>query len=134
MADVARVLVVQIDQHPPEVGRLAGVGGELRRLVETPDGEHPRHRGTGALHSAVPVLVELFGELSAAVPHSPLGIGVEVDRVPRRSDRLPGRIEGGVFVLDEGEVLEQAAQGNRRRRVRIAEPNRVPAARKLKTR
>jgi hypothetical protein len=28
VADVAGVLVVQIDQHPPEVGGLTGLGGE----------------------------------------------------------------------------------------------------------
>ena len=129
MADVAGILLVQVGQDVAQVGRLPVASHGLRRLVEPAVREHRRDRSVRPFHRIAPQREELVGGVVGRRPPLPLGFGGEVDRVPRSDDGLSGQVGGGVVVLDEREVLHQAAEGHRGRRVRSAEPGRVqPAA------
>ncbi len=61
MADVAGVLVVQVDEQPADVGRPARLGGEPRRLVEPPVGEQRGDRGTRPLDRTADRLADKLG-------------------------------------------------------------------------
>src|SRR5262245_19195229 len=54
VADVAGVLVVQIDEDAPEVRRLPGLDGEPARLIGSAIGEHAGQRGAGPLDGPSP--------------------------------------------------------------------------------
>ena len=58
----------------------------------------------------------------------PLGVRGDLGRVPRPRDQFPGQELADVAVLDKSEVLDQAAQGHRRRRVGLGQAGRIQAA------
>src|SRR5829696_4947279 len=89
VTDVAGVLVVQVDQETPDIGRLTGLGLERRRLVEPTLGDRGRPRRRGPFDGALPERVELLGGVVDGRAPFPAGFGVEVDRVPWRAGRLP---------------------------------------------
>src|SRR5262249_24662083 len=123
-----RVLLDRADRDPPQAGRL-GIRPGARQLVQPAAGQRPGDRGAGAGHGILPERHELRGAvLDGRVP-LPAGIGIPVHRVPRRPGPPPRRPLGGVLVFGEGHVLQQPAQGYRRRAERRAQPGRVqPAA------
>ena len=126
MAHVSRVLLDQIDQHPPQVGCLAaGVADARGQVIHATVGQRIAERGARAGHGAAPERHELLGGVLGGRSPFPVRVGVPVHRVPRGSDLPPEQPAAGVVVLDEGQVLEQPSQGDRRGGDPHLEPCRV---------
>ena len=114
VADVPRVLLDQVDQDAPQAGRPAVRSLMPGELAQVAVGQGLGDRGAGPAHRVLPQRIELPGGVPGGRVPFPVGVGVPVHRVPRRSQVTSEQPPGEVLVLDQGQVLEQAAQGHRR--------------------
>jgi hypothetical protein len=113
MAGVPAVLLDQVAHEAPQAGMAAVGPGEMDELVEPAIGQGGVEPRPGPFDGVIPERVELCGGVIGGRVELPVGIGVPVDGVPRRAGPRPAEPDSGAVLLDEREVLEQAAEGQR---------------------
>ena len=127
MADVACVLLDHV-HHVAAKRRHPAVGQRPPgRLVQPTGRDGVGDRGPRAGDGVAPVPEELVGRVVRRGAPLPIRVGLPVDGVPRRPELVAGHPPREVLVLDDGEVLQQAAERHRRAADRRVEAGGVDA-------
>ena len=85
----------------------------MRELVETAVRQGCGELCAGPFDRVVPEGVELFRSVAGGGHELPVVAAVPAERVPRRTKRLAAQLDAESVVLLYGEMLEQAAEGER---------------------
>lgn len=126
MADVARVLLDQVDEQTAQAGDLT-IGPARAQPVQIAVGQRLRGHSPRASYRVLPQRTKLLGRvLSGCVP-DPVRVGVPVGGVPGSARTAAEELGGERQGLDERQVLQQPAQGERRRADRGAQARLIQA-------
>jgi hypothetical protein len=110
---VPAVLLDQVAHEAPKAGVAAVGPGNVNELVESAVGEGGAESRPRLFDGVIPEGIELCRGVGGGRGELPVGFGLPVDRVPRRAGRRPAELGAGVVLLDQREVLEQTAEGQR---------------------
>ena len=98
---------------------------EVGELVKPAVGQGYREPGAGPLDCIVPERVEVVGTVACGRVELPVVIAVPGTCLPRSAHRLAPQLHGEEVVLVSSEMLEQAAEGQRRGTDARLQPDRV---------
>src|SRR5262245_60490353 len=113
MPGVPAIFLDHVADDPAQAGVAAVGPGDVDELVEAAVGQGCIEPGAGPFDGHVPQRVELFRSVAGGGGELPVPVAVPVGGVPRCAERPAGQLGAEAVVLDESEVLEQAAEGQR---------------------
>src|SRR5262245_9653935 len=111
MSGVAAVLLDEVAEQPAQAGGLAVIG-DVRELIQAAVGQGRGDARPGPYDRIVPEGVELLRRVAGGAAELPL-VAAVMHAVPGCADRLAAQLGRERVVLDQCEVLEQPAEGER---------------------
>ena len=114
VAGVAAVFLDQVEDEPAHAGVLPRLVVHVGQLAEpAAGGQGGGQPGAGPLNRAVVERVQRLRRVTGRARELPVRVAVPVDLRPWLAQRHAGELDRELVVLDDGQVLDQAAEGQR---------------------